>query len=464
MGVTVTAYPPYQPYQAYPGPGPAPIAPPPILVAVAEPTAQRRLYVALRLILVVPHLIVLCLLSVAAFVVAFIGWWGALFTGRLPLFAVNFLSGYLRWSTRVSAYLMLLTDVYPPFTPDDDPRYPVQVAIPEPQRLNRAAVFFRAILLVPVGILSSIVRYGTGVMGLAAWVITLVTGRLPAPFHQAYVAALRFQTRFYGYQLMLTPAYPVGLYGDRPEMVAWADAPAAGFGTPAAGVWGAGGGLRRVAGHPAEQVAAPADVRGQGAGHDHHRDWRAVPDRPERVQQRDGQQQSAVNHQRVHRHVARPPRLRSGLPAFARTAQEPDRGGEQHRRRGKLVLEPVRSLVLYPHVEKVDRPGERRAPEEDNRRLVQVGQRRARHAGQHREARVPRRQRRHRAHDCQPGQPVGHRHPHEAQPRTPLPPVRSGVEGEVGEHPEGEGGRRPTARHGADHGTRKHVIGHQHAP
>ena len=255
MGVTVTAYPPYQPYQAYPGPGPAPIAPPPILVAVAEPTAQRRLYVALRLILVVPHLIVLCLLSVAAFIVAFIGWWGALFTGRLPQFAVTFLSGVMRWATRVYAYSFLLTDVYPPFTLEDDPTYPVRVAFPEPQRLNRAAVFFRAILLVPVGILSSIVRYGTGVMGLAAWVITLVTGRLPTPFHQAYVSALRFQTRFYGYQLMLTPAYPVGLYGDRPEMVAWADAQAPGFGAPGAGF-----------GAPAAGFGAPAAAYGEWPG------------------------------------------------------------------------------------------------------------------------------------------------------------------------------------------------------
>ena len=241
MGVTVTAYPPYQPYQAYPGPAAAPIAPPPILVAVAAPAPQRRLLVALRLILVVPHLIMLFLISIAAFVAAFIGWWGALFTGRLPRFAVNFLSGYLRWSTRVSAYMMLLTDVYPPFTPDDDPGYPVRVAIPEPQRLNRAAVFFRAILLTPVAIFSSIIRYGTMVMALVAWVITLATGRLPYSFHLAYVAALRFQTRFNGYEFMLTPAYPSGLYGDGPDAAGWADAAPRGFGAPAFGYGTPGG-------------------------------------------------------------------------------------------------------------------------------------------------------------------------------------------------------------------------------
>ncbi len=129
----------YPPYQAYPGPAPALITPPPILVAAADPAPQQRLTVFFRFILVVPHLIVLCLMGIAALVVAFIGWWGALFTARLPLFAVNFLSGCLRWWTRVYAYAFLLTDVYPPFTPDDDPELPgaggdPRAAAAEPRR------------------------------------------------------------------------------------------------------------------------------------------------------------------------------------------------------------------------------------------------------------------------------------------------------------------------------------------
>ena len=116
-------------------------------------------------------------------------------------------------------------------------------------------------------------------MALIAWLITLITGRLPASFHLAYVAVLRFQTRFYGYQWMLTTAYPGGLYGDGPGMVAWADAPAPAFGAPApgygtAGGWGAPGGYGAPATtpragtargrFPARHRAAPADVRGKG--------------------------------------------------------------------------------------------------------------------------------------------------------------------------------------------------------
>ena len=101
MGIIVSAF---SPYQAYPGPAPVLAAPPPVLVAVSEPVPQRRATVAFRLILAVPHLFVLYWLILAAEVVAFIGWWGALFTGRLPQFAVTFLSGVMRWATRVYAY------------------------------------------------------------------------------------------------------------------------------------------------------------------------------------------------------------------------------------------------------------------------------------------------------------------------------------------------------------------------
>lgn len=111
----------------------------PAQVAVAEASAQQRVTVFLRLLLVIPHYLVLYFLGIAAGVVAFIGWWAALFTGWLPDFAVSYMTGYIRWYARVNAYVMLLTDVYPPFSLDDEPAYPVRIAIPARQRLNPLA-------------------------------------------------------------------------------------------------------------------------------------------------------------------------------------------------------------------------------------------------------------------------------------------------------------------------------------
>jgi len=231
----------YSPYSAYPSPEaelPAQSGPLPVLVSVADRAPQSRVTVFFRLVMLIPHLVVLYFVGIAAGVVAFIGWWGALFTGRLPQFAENFLTGYVRWYTRVNAYGLLLTDVYPPFSLEDDPGYPVRIAVPPAQRLNRAAVFFRFILLIPAAIVTAVVTYGAAtIMGFVAWLITLVAGRLPDSFHNAYSAVLRYLARVYGYYLMLTPAYPAKLYGDIPGTQTWADtAPGAavqpGFGTP----------------------------------------------------------------------------------------------------------------------------------------------------------------------------------------------------------------------------------------
>jgi hypothetical protein len=209
------------------------IEPPAVQLVAAGPVKQRRLTVAFRLILVIPHIFLLFFVNLAGFVVAFLGWWAALFTGRLPAFAVSYLSGLARWNTRVYGYLYLLTDAYPPFTLDENLAYPVVIAIPEQGRLNRFAVFFRFVLMLWGYIVVNVVVSGVNtIMVFIAWLITLITGKLPAPLHLAFTAVLRYQTRYYCYLSLLTPTYPWKLFGDEPE----ASAPVAA--APVDSAWG----------------------------------------------------------------------------------------------------------------------------------------------------------------------------------------------------------------------------------
>lgn len=207
--------------------------PVPVQIAVAPPARQRRVTVFFRWLMVIPHYFVLGFLGIAAFVVAFIGWWGALFTGQLPEFAAEFMAGYYRWYTRVQAYQLLLTDVYPPFTLDDDPAYPVRIAVPPRERLNRLAVLFRFILVIPAALLGGLVLYGgTTIVAFAAWLITLFTGKLPGGLHLAYAAMVRYLLRINCYLYMLTPTYPGGLFGDSPAVPTGAAVPPVdGYGT-----------------------------------------------------------------------------------------------------------------------------------------------------------------------------------------------------------------------------------------
>ncbi len=187
----------------------------PILLAVSERTAQRRLTVLLRAILAIPHLLVLWVLGIVAEVIAVIGWFGALFTGRLPQFAEDYLSGYLHWHVRVYAYYVLLTDAYPPFE-FGDADYPVRVAIPPRGRLNRLAVLFRIFLAIPAAVVGGLLVWGGWTIVLfIVWLIMLVTGTMPESLYQAYAAVLRYYTRYFGYLLLLTSEYPSEIFGDR---------------------------------------------------------------------------------------------------------------------------------------------------------------------------------------------------------------------------------------------------------
>jgi hypothetical protein len=81
-------------------------------------TDRNRLTVFFRLFLVIPHIVVLYFVGLAAGIAWIIAFFAVLFTGTWPDGLRNFVLGSLRWSLRVNAYALLLTDEYPPFSLD----------------------------------------------------------------------------------------------------------------------------------------------------------------------------------------------------------------------------------------------------------------------------------------------------------------------------------------------------------
>ena len=141
----------------------------PLEVRFGTAQEQRRVTVLFRLILAIPQFFVLFFIGIAAEFVVIIGWFAALFTGRLPESFARFILGAIRWATRVSAYFFMLTDSYPPFALDADPDYPVDVLV-STGRLNRAAVLFRIILVIPAAIVAAVLSYGMAAFGFITWV------------------------------------------------------------------------------------------------------------------------------------------------------------------------------------------------------------------------------------------------------------------------------------------------------
>lgn len=209
----------------------------PVLVAFEGPVPQHRATIVFRLILAIPAMVVVALVGIAAFFVAVIGWLAALVTGRLPAFAHEFLSGYLRLTVRLDAYTMLLTDAYPRLTLDDVD-YPVRVAIPPVEELNRLAVLFRLVIAIPAWVVTNVVTTGFwAFVCFIIWIIVVIEGRPPPGVFQALAATLRYRARFTGYMAMLTSEYPWGLYGDPPGPGASGVTPPWGPGSPSAPGW-----------------------------------------------------------------------------------------------------------------------------------------------------------------------------------------------------------------------------------
>jgi Domain of unknown function (DUF4389) len=89
----------------------------PIDITIAPPARQRRLGVLARLVLAVPAFLVLWAYASVLFVVAVLGWFAALVTGRMPRGLRDLGVAALRYHAQASGYVFLLTSRYPDSSP-----------------------------------------------------------------------------------------------------------------------------------------------------------------------------------------------------------------------------------------------------------------------------------------------------------------------------------------------------------
>jgi hypothetical protein len=86
---------------------------------IADPPLPRdRVSVGFRLLLAIPHFVVLFFLTIVWCFTSFVGWLSILVGGRYPKPLYDFSVGVLRWHVRVEAYMFLMVDAYPPFSLD----------------------------------------------------------------------------------------------------------------------------------------------------------------------------------------------------------------------------------------------------------------------------------------------------------------------------------------------------------
>ena len=169
---------------------------------------RSRLTVFFRLILAIPHIIWVYFYGILAFILVVVAWLVIVITGRYPQALYDFVAGYTRYLARLTAYLDLLCDRYPPFVGSDDPEYPVRMQFVPLERYSRWRAFFRFILAIPIVILRYVTNLLLEIGAVAAWFVIVILGRLPRGLFDVMVLANSYTARSDAYLFLLTETYP----------------------------------------------------------------------------------------------------------------------------------------------------------------------------------------------------------------------------------------------------------------
>lgn len=191
----------------------------PVTVVVTPQLADRnRVTAAFRLVLGVPHIVLVGavswndhlsgtgLLGAAAAVLAVLSWFTIVISGQHLADIRQFTMYYLRWRARAIAYLALLEDSYPPF---GDGPYPVSIEVIDPKGpRDRMSVGFRILLAIPQLIVFFFVGVAWLVTTVIAWFAILLTGHYPDSLYEFGSGAMRWLLRLEAYLLLMVDEYP----------------------------------------------------------------------------------------------------------------------------------------------------------------------------------------------------------------------------------------------------------------
>jgi hypothetical protein len=184
----------------------SPVADARIRVESVEPLRRRRLPVLLRILLVVPHYIVLSVWSVLALPAVAVAWLALLIEGRLPGWLHRFLGAFLCYQGQVTAWFDLLAVRYP--DPLHTHEHPFRIDLVDRPRQSRLITLFRLPLALPAVVLASVLNVVLSVVAVAAWFVALALGRTTSGLQELGTFCLRYQLETQAYVSLLTAAYP----------------------------------------------------------------------------------------------------------------------------------------------------------------------------------------------------------------------------------------------------------------
>jgi hypothetical protein len=168
---------------------------------------RNRLTTAFRIILAIPHLIVVQVWGYLMEILAVIEWFIILFTGKRNEGIWNLQWAWLGYYSRVYGYVDLLYDQYPAFGTDQG-TVPARTDFRYDEPADRLTNGLRFIWAIPAIVIAAVLGIGAFFVLIAAWFVILFTGKQPRGMFDFVLRVFRYILQTYSYVLLMTDTYP----------------------------------------------------------------------------------------------------------------------------------------------------------------------------------------------------------------------------------------------------------------
>jgi hypothetical protein len=180
----------------------------PVQVDAQRQDEYHRFLPLVKWLLALPHYLILTVLGIGALFVHLIAFFAVLITGRYPEGMWSYVVGVCCWGWRVGAYILLLTDDYPPFSLDHDAAYPATLTVDYPEHVDRWRPLVHWLLIIPYWFVASILVCVAQIVAFIGVFVILFTKQLPEGMFSLILNPMRWSLRAQIYAYFLVTQYP----------------------------------------------------------------------------------------------------------------------------------------------------------------------------------------------------------------------------------------------------------------
>jgi hypothetical protein len=169
--------------------------------------ARNRGTTAIRIIMVIPHAILLSLWQTVIRFASVVQWVMVVFTGKRNKAIWDFTYAEEGYASRVGSYAVLLHDVFPAFLTEQG-SVPSSYSLDYPETADRLSVGLRIIYAIPAFLLLIIVAIGAFFVAVVSWFTIVITGNHPRGMFDFLLKFQRYALQTTAYLFLLTDSYP----------------------------------------------------------------------------------------------------------------------------------------------------------------------------------------------------------------------------------------------------------------